>query len=115
MLGKLSLEGRERGKGAAFPPMIHRVVQVLETNISWFFDEPADDESVIFRKGTRPFITLDKHKGTSRGLMHERSFPTRMVICSNATFTIWKLADRAGRPSRMRVRKSAIFSPAVSN
>ena len=65
----------ENGKVLPSLPMIHRVVQVLETNISWLFDEPADDESVIFRKGTRPFITLDKHKGTSRGLMLERIIP----------------------------------------
>lgn len=65
----------ENGKLLPSLPMIHRVVQVLETNISWLFDEPADDESVIFRKGTRPFITLDKHKGTSRSLMLERIIP----------------------------------------
>lgn len=65
----------ENGKVLPSLPMIHRVVQVLETNISWLFDEPADDESVIFRQGTRPVITLDKHKGTSRGLMLERIIP----------------------------------------
>lgn len=65
----------ENGKLLPSLPMIHRVVQVLETNISWLFDEPANDESVIFRKGTRPFITLDKSKGTSKGLTLERIIP----------------------------------------
>ncbi|MBB6182247.1 cupin domain-containing protein [Pseudorhizobium flavum] len=65
----------ENGKVLPSLPMIHRVVQVLETNISWLFDEPANDESAIFRKGTRPFITLDKHKGTSKGLKLERIIP----------------------------------------
>lgn len=65
----------ENGKVLPSLPMIHRVVQVLETNISWLFDEPANDEAVIFREGTRPFITLDKHKGTSRGLTLERIIP----------------------------------------
>lgn len=65
----------ENGRILPSLPMIHRVVQVLETNIGWLFDEPAGDESVIFRKGTRPFITLDRHNGTSRGLMLERIIP----------------------------------------
>ena len=65
----------ENGKVLSSLPITPRVVQVLETNISWLFDEPANDESVIFRKGTRPFITLDKHKGTSKGLRLERIIP----------------------------------------
>ncbi|MCK9549797.1 helix-turn-helix transcriptional regulator, partial [Aquamicrobium sp.] len=39
----------ENGKVLPSLPMIHRIVQVLETNISWLFDEPADNEGVIFR------------------------------------------------------------------
>ncbi|MBR1217966.1 cupin domain-containing protein [Bradyrhizobium sp. U87765 SZCCT0131] len=65
----------ENGKVLPSLPMIHRVVQVLETNISWLFDEPSDDEAVIFRKGARPFITLDKRKRASRGVMLERIIP----------------------------------------
>lgn len=65
----------ENGKVLPSLPMIHRVVQVLETNISWLFDEPSDDEAVIFRKDARPFITLEKRKGHSRGVMLERIIP----------------------------------------
>jgi transcriptional regulator with XRE-family HTH domain len=65
----------ENGKAMPSLPLVHRLVHALETNISWLFEEQGPQDNVVFRKGDRPFISLEKSNGRTSGVMLERIIP----------------------------------------
>ena len=64
----------ENGKATPSLPMLHRLVQALETNIGWMFEESDGDEGIVFRRGARPLITLDPLR-QGEGISLERVIP----------------------------------------
>ena len=64
----------ENGKASPSLPMLHKVVQVLETNIGWMFEEVDGEEGIVFRAGTRPLIALDPLR-RGEGISLERVIP----------------------------------------
>jgi transcriptional regulator with XRE-family HTH domain len=64
----------ENGKASPSLPMLHRLVQVLETNIGWMFEESDGEEGIVFRAGTRPLIALDPLR-RGEGISLERVIP----------------------------------------
>jgi mannose-6-phosphate isomerase-like protein (cupin superfamily) len=54
--------------------MLHRLVQVLETNIGWMFEESDGEEGIVFRAGARPLIALDPLR-RGEGISLERIIP----------------------------------------
>jgi len=64
----------ENGKASPSLPMLHRLVQALDTNIGWMFEEVDGDEGIVFRKGSRPIITLDPLR-RGDGISLERVIP----------------------------------------
>ncbi len=64
----------ENGKASPSLPMLHRLVQVLETNIGWMFEEVDGEEGIIFRAGSRPLIALDPLR-QGDGVTLERVIP----------------------------------------
>lgn len=71
------LSKAENGKALPSLSLIHRLVRVLDTNISWLFDESGPDDSPIYRAQQRPVITLDDKPGDSAGITFERIIPYR--------------------------------------
>ena len=64
----------ENGRNLPSLPLLHRLVQLLETNIGWLFgDRPAAD-GPVFRAGRRPLIALDPQR-RSEGITLERIIP----------------------------------------
>jgi len=64
----------ENGKASPSLPMLHRLVEVLQTNIGWMFEEVDGEEGIIFRAGTRPLIALDSLRRGDR-ITLERVIP----------------------------------------
>lgn len=64
----------ENGKASPSLPMLHRLVEVLETNIGWMFEEVDGEEGIVFRSGTRPLIALDPLR-RGEGISLERVIP----------------------------------------
>ncbi|HEX4765619.1 MAG TPA: XRE family transcriptional regulator [Lichenihabitans sp.] len=64
----------ENGKASPSLPMLHRLVQALDTNIGWMFEENHGEEGIIFRDGSRPIITLDPLR-RGEGISLERVIP----------------------------------------
>jgi transcriptional regulator with XRE-family HTH domain len=64
----------ENGKASPSLPMLHRLVEVLGTNIGWMFEETDGDEGIVFRGGTRPHIALDPLR-RGEGISLERIIP----------------------------------------
>src|SRR5689334_7184798 len=64
----------ENGKASPSLPMLHRLVQALDTNIGWMFEEVDGDEGIVFRKGSRPKIALDPLR-RGEGISLERVIP----------------------------------------
>ena len=64
----------ENGKASPSLPMLHRLVQALDTNIGWMFEEVDGDEGIVFRKGSRPRIALDPLR-RGEGISLERVIP----------------------------------------
>ncbi len=64
----------ENGKASPSLPMLHRLVQALDSNIGWMFEETDTDEGMIFRAGTRPLISLDPLR-RGEGISLERIIP----------------------------------------
>ena len=64
----------ENGKASPSLPMLHRLVQALDTNIGWMFEENHGEEGIIFRDGARPVITLDPLR-RGEGISLERVIP----------------------------------------
>ncbi|NTI76592.1 cupin domain-containing protein [Rhizobium rhizogenes] len=64
----------ENGKASPSLPMLHRLVEVLETNIGWMFEETDGEEGIVFRRGERPLITLDPLR-RGEGISLERVIP----------------------------------------
>ncbi|PLP55829.1 transcriptional regulator [Mesorhizobium loti] len=69
------LSKAENGKALPSLPLIHRLVRVLETNISWLFDETEPEDAPVFRAGQRPVVTLDNRPGDGAGVSFERIIP----------------------------------------
>lgn len=65
----------ENGRALPSLPLVHRLVRVLETNISWLFEESQPDESPVSRAGSRPIVTLDNRPGDGAGVTFERIVP----------------------------------------
>jgi transcriptional regulator with XRE-family HTH domain len=63
----------ETGKNLPSLPLLHRIVQVLETNIGWIFGQHAPT-GVVFRSGERPIVALDPRR-ESEGISLERVIP----------------------------------------
>lgn len=64
----------ENGRNVPSLPMLHRMAQVLETNIGWMFEDTPADEGIVFRAGARPMITLDPLR-RGEGISLERVIP----------------------------------------
>lgn len=64
----------ENGKVSPSLPMLHRLVEVLGTNIGWMFEESDGEEGIVFRTGTRPLIALDPLR-RGEGISLERVIP----------------------------------------
>lgn len=64
----------ENGKASPSLPMLHRLVEVLETNIGWMFEDHHGEEGIIFRAGSRPLIALDPLR-RGEGITLERVVP----------------------------------------
>ncbi|WP_244631185.1 cupin domain-containing protein [Aureimonas sp. ME7] len=64
----------ENGKASPSLPMLHRLVEVLDTNIGRMFEEADGEEGVVFRAGQRPLITLDPLR-QGEGISLERVIP----------------------------------------
>jgi transcriptional regulator with XRE-family HTH domain len=64
----------ENGKATPSMPMLHRLVQALDINIGWMFEENNGEDGVIFRRGARPLITLDPLR-RGEGISLERVIP----------------------------------------
>lgn len=69
------LSKAENGKALPSLPLIHRLVRVLETNISWLFEETEPEDTPVFRAGERPVVTLDNRPGDGAGVSFERIIP----------------------------------------
>lgn len=69
------LSKAENGRALPSLPLLHRLVHVLETNISWLFEETENYDSPVFRVGQRPVITLDDRPGDAAGVSFERIIP----------------------------------------
>lgn len=69
------LSKAENGRALPSLPLLHRLVRVLETNISWLFEETEVYDSPVFRQGQRPVITLDERPGDAAGISFERIIP----------------------------------------
>lgn len=65
----------ENGRALPSLPLIHRLVHVLETNISWLFEEVEPDDAPVSRAGARPVVTLDNRLGDEAGVSFERIIP----------------------------------------
>ena len=64
----------ENGKVSPSLPMLHRLVEVLGTNIGWMFEEADGEEGIVFRSGARPLIALDPLR-RGEGISLERVIP----------------------------------------
>lgn len=64
----------ENGKASPSLPMLHRLVEVLGTNIGWMFEESDGEEGIVFRDGARPLIALDPLR-RGEGISLERVIP----------------------------------------
>ncbi|KHJ54475.1 transcriptional regulator [Aureimonas altamirensis] len=64
----------ENGKASPSLPMLHRLVEVLGTNIGRMFEEADGEEGIVYRAGARPLITLDPLR-QGRGIALERIIP----------------------------------------
>jgi len=64
----------ENGKASPSLPMLHRLAEVLRTNIGWMFEEADGEEGIVFRAGTRPLIGLDPLR-RGEGISLERIIP----------------------------------------
>ncbi|WP_294640638.1 cupin domain-containing protein [uncultured Aureimonas sp.] len=64
----------ENGKASPSLPMLHRLVEALDTNIGRMFEEVDGEEGVVFRAGQRPMITLDPLR-QGDGVTLERVIP----------------------------------------
>jgi transcriptional regulator with XRE-family HTH domain len=64
----------ENGKASPSLPMLHKLVEVLSTNIGRMFEEVDGEEGIIFRAGQRPLIALDPLR-QGDGVALERVIP----------------------------------------
>ena len=92
----------ENGKASPSLPMLHRLVQALDTNIGWMFEEVDGEEGIVFRQGSRPMIALDPLR-RGEGISLERVIPYSPGHSCNATSIISMSAARA--PVRSSIRR----------
>jgi transcriptional regulator with XRE-family HTH domain len=64
----------ENGKALPSLPLLHRIVQVLESNIGWLFDDSPVESTLVWRAGQRPMIVLDPLR-QGEGITLERIVP----------------------------------------
>lgn len=64
----------ENGKSSPSLPLLHRIVQALDINVAWLFDDTEPDQSPIHRRGERPVIKLDRSPSAG-GVSFERIIP----------------------------------------
>lgn len=64
----------ENGKASPSLPMLHKLVEALDTNIGWMFEEVDGEEGIVFRAGSRPLIALDPLR-QGEGISLERVIP----------------------------------------
>jgi|SRR5699024_6284568 len=64
----------ENGKASPSLPLLHRLVQALDINVAWLFNDMEPDRSPVYRRGQRPVITLDRSPGAG-GISFERIIP----------------------------------------
>jgi transcriptional regulator with XRE-family HTH domain len=64
----------ENGKNLPSLPLLHRLVQLLETNIGWMFGDQQPDRDIVYRAGQRPMIVLDPLR-RGEGITLERVIP----------------------------------------
>lgn len=65
----------ENGRALPSLPLVHRLVRVLDTNISWLFEECEPVDSPVSRQGARPIVKLDRRLGDGAGVTFERIIP----------------------------------------
>jgi transcriptional regulator with XRE-family HTH domain len=64
----------ENGRNLPSLPLLHRMVQLLETNIGWVFGDQSADRDIVYRAGQRPMIVLDPLR-RGEGITLERVIP----------------------------------------
>ncbi|MDR2325042.1 MAG: cupin domain-containing protein [Acidovorax sp.] len=64
----------ENGKALPSLSLVHRLVRVLESNVSWLFDETEPDDGPVYPAGKRPLIPLERKRGAG-GVTFERIIP----------------------------------------
>jgi transcriptional regulator with XRE-family HTH domain len=64
----------ENGKNLPSLPLLHKLVQLLETNIGWIFGDQSADRDIVYRAGQRPMIVLDPLR-RGEGITLERVIP----------------------------------------
>lgn len=90
------LSKAENGRALPSLPLLHRLVRVLETNISWLFEETEPEDSPIFRAGERPLITLDDRPGDWAGVSFERIIPYKSGHLLQSTIHHIDVGARSG-------------------
>lgn len=65
----------ENGHSNPSLPLLHQLVRVLETNITWLFDEIEAVDTGIYREGERPVISLERSREKSSAISLERIIP----------------------------------------
>lgn len=65
----------ENDKATPSLSMLHRLVSVLDINVSALFEKPDDSASIVARQGSRPVITVEDGSGTEGGIKLERIIP----------------------------------------
>jgi transcriptional regulator with XRE-family HTH domain len=64
----------ENGKNLPSLPLLHKLVQLLQTNIGWMFGDQQPDRDIVYRAGQRPMIVLDPLR-RGEGIILERVIP----------------------------------------
>jgi transcriptional regulator with XRE-family HTH domain len=64
----------ENGKNLPSLPLLHKMVQLLETNIGWMFGDQYPERDIVYRAGQRPIIVLDPLR-RGEGITLERVIP----------------------------------------
>ncbi len=88
----------ENGRALPSLSLVHRLVRVLETNISWLFEEVGPDDAPVSRAGTRPVVTLDDRPGAGAGVCFERIIPYKGGHLLQSNIHHIAVGGRSGAP-----------------